>query len=32
MNRIKNLAVLLLPLAAMSVAAAVNFPVGTHLV
>ena len=32
MNRIKSLAVLLLPLAAMSVAAAVNFPVGTHLV
>ena len=32
MNRIKNLAVLLLPLAAMSAAAAVNFPVGTHLV
>ena len=32
MNRIKNLAVLLLPLAAMSAAAAVNFPVGTHLI
>ena len=32
MNRIKNLAVLLLPLAAMSVAAAANFPVGTHLI
>ena len=32
MNRIKKLTVLLLPLAAMSAVAAVNFPVGTHLV
>jgi len=31
-NTIKALAVLLLPLAAMNVVAAVNFPLGTHLI